>query len=223
MRGLSRDPGRSASPTARDMALALEEAMPARGRRRRSARGSRRRRPETLDERNERIASIESNSSLHAPPDAQPPRIASPPAAAPAPAPAVEEVHTQLSSGSVSAPGRAPRTSPLGGRRLLFVAAGGGALAVALLVGFSMRGGTGSVPGIPAAAPPASPAAVLPAAEPAPTAPAPDPAPPAIAPVTSSLPAASVPRTPPRRPSVPAARPPATRRPGTDDGTADRK
>jgi eukaryotic-like serine/threonine-protein kinase len=150
MRGLSVDPAKR-FPTARDMARALEDAMHLAPASRigdwveAAAR-------QTLDQRSARIASIESDSSVHSMPvgPASSRELQESLASAPSlatlglPAPSVdihvetdEAVRTQLSSGSVSR----PRPSMSGGKRrnMGLVAAGGAgtllvvAMAVALL------------------------------------------------------------------------------------------
>ena len=104
MRGLSVDPaGRFA--TAREMARALEDALPARAGLEDRRRGSRRGQGRRSDERSARIASIESDSSLQVSP-----QLPSWPAAGPSPLPPGEGTPAR---GSPVASG-----SPLPARRL---------------------------------------------------------------------------------------------------------
>ena len=177
MRGLSVDPALRFA-TAREMARALEDATPL-------ATASRIgdwvdvTAKDTLDERSARIASIESDSSLQAPPRA------------PQPAPSIvgvtdtaagdDVVPTQLSSGSVSSPGQ---SQPSGTRRRTsWLLATGAALVVgAAMVAVVSRPSTGTRAA--ASAPVAT------------TAPAPSPSPsvaatPAPEPSESAAPAAS--------------------------------
>jgi serine/threonine protein kinase len=170
MRGLATDPAQR-FPTARDMARALEEAIPL-------ATASRigdwveQAAKQTLDERSARIASIESDSSLKAPPEVL------------AAAAAIDDaVSTQLSSGSVSSPGR---PSPAGARRRAGWLVAAGAM---LLVGVSVVALTVARRSQPA------PAAAMAAAAPPPAAVA-DPSPP-----TSSSQIAE--SSPPPAPSAP--------------------
>ncbi len=205
MRGLSLDPARRFS-TAREMARALEDATPL-------ATASRIgdwvevTAKDTLDERSARIASIESDSSLQAPPRA------------PQPAPSIvgvtdtpagdDVVPTQLSSGSVSSAGQSP---PSGARRRTsWLLATGAALVVgAAIVAMVSRPSTGtraaaSTPVITTAPAPSPPPSVAATPSPAPTQSA---APPASASSPSSAAASASPVPPPPRsvqPRLPAA------------------
>jgi hypothetical protein len=222
MRGLQVDPA-SRFPTARDMARALEEAMPL-------APASRigdwveAAAKETLAERSARIASIESEWGAYAPGPAAPegaararstgPLSPAPPVAAPAshgrlPAGTVTyemASPTQLSTGSASTPRRA---APLEGRaRAPWLWAAGGALALvgAAALGRAM-GGPAPAPSsaLAASAPPAPVASAwtppdAPAVSEA-SHPAAEPAP--SVPVADSVP----------RPSAPSVTPPTWKRP----------
>jgi eukaryotic-like serine/threonine-protein kinase len=104
MRGLQVEPTERFS-TAREMARALEEAIPL-------ATASRigdwveMAAKETLDERSARIASIESDSSVHPdiPPPPPPPRRPSTPVVDTMPTSATDDAATQISSGALSSP-----------------------------------------------------------------------------------------------------------------------
>ena len=226
LRGLSREP-EDRFPTAKDMALALEEVMapvaPSKIGAWVEAMASK-----TLHDRNERIAAIESNSSIHAPPAAraEPATVASPPAAG-VPR-AAEDVHTQLSSSSAATPVRASRAAVRRARTtFLVVASGASALAVALVVAFTMRRGSPSLSAVPADLPPsalpASTAPALPAPEPTASSSTPDAIASAAPTTTPAASASSVPHPSPRHWHPAAAKPPTVRRPGLDDGTSDRK
>jgi len=222
LRGLSREP-EARFPTAKDMAHALEEAIapvaPSKIGAWVEATASK-----TLHDRNERIAAIESNSSIHAPPAAraEPATVASSPAAA-VPR-AADDVHTQLSSSSAATPVRASSTARRARTTFLVVAAGATALALALVLAFTMRGGSPPVSAVPADVPapalPASPAPALPAPES--TASTPE-AIASAAPSVTAAAASTAPRTSPRHSHPPSAKPPAAHHPGLDDGTSDRK
>jgi serine/threonine protein kinase len=228
LRGLSREPA-DRFATAKEMALALEEALPPVAPSKIGA-WVETTASKTLVDRSERIASIESNSSLHAPPAAKSgPGLLPPSATAAAPsARAVEEVHTQLSSGSASTPGRAARTSRPSRSRLLLVAVGGSAVAAALVLAFSLGRGDREAPAssadLPAATSPlpSTPAVAVSEAAPTTSAPSPD-VTASTMPSVAAAPAASVARPSPPRWRPPAQKPPAARSPGVDDGTSDRK
>jgi len=205
MRGLSVDP-RERFQTAREMACALEDALP-------SAAASKigdwveRAAKDTLDERSARIARIES-ATMSMPPPSEPARPSSDDAVESADArliPVISDdiVHTQLSSGSISASGRPPfrarnRTT------WLFAGAGLALLVGALVVETAGRGGAAAT----ASAPPASawapspPAATADTTDPASSPPngsgSPEPAP--KAPTTSGVPTAAPAPAPVTRP-----------------------
>ena len=174
MRGLRVDPAERFA-TARDMARALEEAIALAPASRigdwveASAK-------DTLDQRSARIASIESDSSLRAPPSPSPTSSASQPAEIVV---HEAEVPTQLSSGSVSSPGTAPRAGARRRTAWLAVAGGGAVLLAAALFAARSRlsipapaaaSGTPAqeIPAAPAALPSGGPAAeaLPPSAEP---------------------------------------------------------
>jgi eukaryotic-like serine/threonine-protein kinase len=161
MRGLNVDPGKRFA-TAREMALALEHAIP-------PATAStigdwvEMAAKETLDERSARIFSIESDSSVQAP--AMPPPSPSSPSSRSGPYPAsmssspsgrairaalghpVDEIPTtsddmmltQLSSGSVSSPGRPSLLGTPRGKAWLVVAVAGVAIVAAVVLAGSWR------------------------------------------------------------------------------------
>jgi serine/threonine-protein kinase len=230
LRGLSREPA-DRFATARDMALALEEALP-------PATPSKigawveATAARTLDDRSERIARIESQSSHGTPlgkgtDDAAP--VVATPAAAPA-ARADDEPPTQLSSSATSLPDPSSKGTGRSGRsRALLALAGGGAMILALLVVTVSRRAV--TPATSLAGPPPSPApsdlvppAMSPAALAAPVTPSTSVAPPAPAASIEAPSSASIPARPPPRPQRPLGpKPPAARNPGADDGTSDRK
>jgi eukaryotic-like serine/threonine-protein kinase len=202
MRGLNVDPARRFA-TARDMARALEEAIP-------FAPVSRIgdwvevAAKQTLDERSARIASIESDTSLKAPPQPTPEpssgeaflaSIGSSPSGKSVdatPGPPVEwtpeavtddAIPTQLSSGSASSAGRS--STSRAGRRTVWLAAacGAGLLLIAGLVATVSRR---PAPASPAASgtPARVSSPVMPVATPAPTAPS---SPPAEPPASTAM------------------------------------
>ena len=211
MRGLSVDPVRRFA-TAREMARALEDATPL-------ATASRIgdwvevAAKDTLDERSARIASIESDSSLQAPPKPAPSisGVTSTPAGD-------ELVPTQLSSGSVSSPAQ---PSPSGRRRRTswLVATGAAVVVVGTVVATVSRHSTAtrapaSSPPVTTPAPAPSPSSSV-AATPSP-APSESAAPQASASPPSSAAASTSPVAPlPRsgQPRVPAATIPASTKP----------
>ncbi len=234
MRGLSYEPS-DRFPTAKDMAIALEEAMPAVALSKIGA-WVEATAERTLVDRNDRLAAIESNSSMRAP-------AVEKPAASTAPEP--EDLHTQLSSGSVSAPGARPGPTPRRTRSRPLLLTGGGAVALALVVAFTLRRGHDEPPaakidapapsaGSPAAPP--DPAAAITAAAVDSSAPvasaaslasdtpaASTPSAPSAASSTSAAGAPSVGRSAPRHGRNPMPTKPVATRPGSDDGTSDRK
>jgi len=222
LRGLSREPA-DRFPTAKDMALALEDAIahvaPSKIGAWVEATAAK-----TLHDRSERIAVIESNSSARPAAQAQPDTGASPPFAPTTRA--GEEVHTQLSSSSASTPGRVSRAASRRARtRLVVITAG--ALAVSVVVALSVRGGRGTVSAVPAeisaATAPASIASALPVPDPTASTPTPETIASVAPSVTPAAAASTAPRTSPRHWHPPTAKPPALHHPGLDDGTSDRK
>ncbi len=223
LRGLQREPA-DRFPTAREMALALEEEVTPVAASKVGAwvEATAHR---TLQDRSERIAVIESTSSIHGPVAAP----ARPVSQAPPPRQVftrvVEDVHTELSSGSASAPGRPSKAAPRRARtRVPWIVGAVGAIALALVVGVTVRGGKPAASTVPAAAaPPTAVPSPPPALDPAPSPPPPEAS---LTPVISAMPAAPAPvvtRTTPRRWTAPAPRPSAARHAGVDDGTSDRK
>jgi serine/threonine-protein kinase len=207
MRGLSVDPARRFS-TAREMARALEDAIPL-------ATASRIgdwvevTAKDTLDERSARIASIESDSSLQAPPRA-------PSITGVTSTPAGDDlVPTQLSSGSVSSPAQ---SLPSGTRRRTswLVAMGVAVVVVGAVVATMPRRSTAtsapaSAPPVTTSAPPPSTSSTVAAtASPAPSESA-APAVSASSPAASSTPVPPPPRT--GQPRLPAATTPASTKP----------
>lgn len=227
MRGLSYEAS-DRFPTAKDMAIALEEAMPAVAVSKIGA-WVEATASKTLVDRSERIAAIESNSSLLAPARSPSPTVGSAPVVTQAvpTAPVMDDIQTQLSSSSVSTAGPALLEPRRARPRFLLVAASGAAIVAAILVAFTMRRGTRDVPtqavDVPAASP--GPASALPdptAAISAPTAAASSSSvlTPAAPPSAS---ASSVAPSTPHRWRGPVQKPAPARLPGVDDGTADRK
>jgi serine/threonine-protein kinase len=222
MRGLLVDPTKRYA-TAREMACALEEAIaPAAASKigdwvERSAK-------ETLDQRSARIASIESDSSLQAPPSpAWGAALGSQPSldahlAARASRPVIDEIpveipedvaRTQLSSGSISGPVRLSRPDR---QRPAWLAAGGGglvALGVVVALARSSHGPAAAAPAVSAEPPPTVvPTAVAPAAPATGSLPAseaaPQPAPASSSATTSNAPMRPVPTMTPTPASRPA-------------------
>jgi eukaryotic-like serine/threonine-protein kinase len=221
LRGLSREPA-DRYPTARDMALALEEVLPPVTPSKLGA-WVESMAEKTLGDRSERIAAIESSSSSGTP--IAKPVSAGGPATGALPTRTEDEPPTQLSSSSASLPERGGRVPSGAGRRTRVLAVGAGLGAVALLVALSTRT-SGSRSGAATSGPQGAVSPPPPAADSAPLAPAPSVvASGSLAGATaSSAPSASIAaKAGPRPQRPPAQRPPAARAPGADDGTSDRK
>jgi serine/threonine-protein kinase len=231
LRGLSRDPA-DRFATAQEMALALEDALPPVAPSRIGA-WVQATAPKTLDDRRERVAAIESHSSMDVarvgdPSPAlgarQPATAVVPAASLEGPARAIEEIHTQLSS-SASAE-RATGGSSRRGRML--IAIGCAAVTVAVVAVLSLRRGPHAAPDVagevaPPVAPAASPSTALVGVAPAPSQ---LPAVPSSAVSSASVggvspPASTAAHPVPRRPRTVTPRAPAS--PVLDDGTSDRK
>lgn len=211
MRGLDVDPAKR-FPTAREMARALEEAIPL-------ATASRigdwieATAKETLDERSARIASIESDSSLQAPPALSAGAVQGTSAGV-----ADELVPTQLSSGSVSSPGQ-PAPSPARRRTGWLVVTVGALLLIGTVVFVTTTrrpiGTTASGSAPPGSAAPSSP--MPPATTPASASSQPMPAPsdtatPAASASSTASAAPATPRPQPRlSPATPATAPASTK------------
>jgi eukaryotic-like serine/threonine-protein kinase len=176
MRGLSVDPS-GRFQTAREMACALEDALPPAAASKigdwveRAAKG-------TLDERSAKIARIESATlDMHAPPEPAKPSSDEPLESSEARPVAVigdDIVHTQLSSGSISASGRP--SFRLRNRTTWLLAGGALALLVGALIAktWGSEGAARTAPSAAALSPPAATddtvSATLPGSSPAPAA-----------------------------------------------------
>jgi serine/threonine-protein kinase len=230
LRGLSREPSDRFS-TAKEMALALEDAVPAVAQSKIGtwveATASKR-----LVDCSERIAIIESSSPLDAPlvPQATPePSVSGSAHVQPSPpARSGEDVQTQLSS-SAPAQGQGSKVS-LAPRMKLMLAASAGVLVVALGLALSMR--RTSAPISTAAVEPAAPPAAQVSASTGPAS-ARDTSTqathevastvPSVAPAPSASSASTSGRSPARHLHPPSLKPPPVRYSGVDDGTHDRK
>jgi serine/threonine-protein kinase len=196
MRGLSREPA-DRFPTARDMALALEEAMPPVTASKIGAWVEATARM-TLEDRTGRIAVIESDSSPEVP---QATAVDAP---------------TLLSNALMSSDAPASPVVRSNRTRLFW---GAGSLALVLAAVFTYRRGTAEMP-MAASAPPSTASSSAPPPQ---AAKVPEPAvllASEAASVSAPIPAASTMARPTRRPL---SKPPAVRNPRVDDGTSDRK